>query len=129
MQPNLYDFLQIRIRLDEIKSYFGFGGDTRLKTETGISGNVSEYLEPLECPPRKVKTLAEKLHQKLGINPDWVLFGRGPMLVKDIVGRDEEALKYERVGRMLDALLRELYGESCPICGKGMKKPDGEPGL
>lgn len=111
MQPISYDFLEIRTRINQLISHFGYSGDSRLKAEAGISGNVSEYFEPIDNPRRKVKTLAEKLHQRLGANPDWVLFGRGPMLVQDIRGRDEDSIRYEQIGRAVCNLVEMLGPE------------------
>lgn len=110
-KPSPYIFSEIRDRIDRIQSHFGLSGDTQLKRKASISGGIREYLEPIEGPPRKVKTLAEKLHIGLGVNPDWLLFGSGPMLAKDIQGRASESLRYEEIGRAVCNIIKMLAPE------------------
>ena len=104
MQDKSYDFVKIRLRFERVAEKKGMS-PSGLASEMGLQNVLAQFFRPEQG--RKVSTLANKLYERYGINPDWFLRGEGPERIADIIGRDDESLRYEEIGRLACELLRK----------------------
>jgi hypothetical protein len=104
MQEKKSNNEEIISRVKSAMAAIGITNVSRLDKDLGLNNTAGKYLKP---DGLNIRNLLDKMSNRYGLNLDWLLNGTGPMMTKDIVGRDEESKQFEELGRMAYALIKK----------------------